>query len=620
MTAESPSPSVQVILTPLRTRLITRILKRQSPHPVTGWIYLGNNPAESIRLDEVFGRSVPKVSIADRLQDAAQRYRHLYIDYIGALTMDHCGIPWFLTSFSEKNPFASHFFHSFCSIVACREYLATAPGTVIVVCGSPGIQDALATNLRASHFSRVISCRDTLRSFLDGVTTRLLGTGRKFWFIARYAFRIVVAHLVQPRGIPREDSLSREPVALIHAWTDQRSFREPGSYWDIFYGDLLPILSRDFRVRYIIDVLPTMGYLRALSHLMRLDQFQCILQERFLSPFDLHRASLARRRGYRDLAGMPLLDGMQVGPLIDDEKRLDSLTTRGEQSYLCYRAARRIAALHPSSPYFYTFENHMWEKCTIEGIREASSRATVVGYAHTLVYPMNLSYSLSCRETACTPLPDLILTNGRQPRDMLIEAGFPESRIHVCGALRYGTLRQSRGVLKEKGGHGILVAGSVSTPRTIELIHKALQAFAENPDTPVWIKCHPNLPFSCVERMLPPLPPHFAVREEPVETLFPATGIVLFTESTVAVEAAACGIPVIHVRLDCSLDMNIFEGIRMIPSLGSPGEIRHAAMMLQGQSLGEVPEIRKFIGTLFGEVDPDRIRALVHPDHPPDPG
>ena len=620
MPADRSIPPVQVILTPPDSTHIRQILKEYIATQAAEWLFLGDRPEDVFTLEHDLEPYLRKVEISDSLQEIAQRYRHPFIDYIGELTRDHCGISWFLTSLSEKNPFASPFYFSFCAMVACMEYLATARGTMIVVCGSPGIQDALAINLRGKGFT-VVSCPEsTLCSLADAITIRVLGSAQRCWFITRFGLRILLARLFQPTVPKLEEGETPVPTILIHAWADQRSFLESGAFWDIFYGDLVPILSRDAKVWYVIDVLPTMAYLLALFSLRGLKKTGYLLQERFLSLRDIPLALAASRRGSRELGRVPPFGNMEIAPLVFDEQKVDVLNARGAQSYLYYRAGQRLAAFHPAPVYLYTFENHMWEKCTIKGIREAGPQARVVGYAHTLVYPMNLSYSLSRHETACTPLPDLILTNGTQPRDVLIEAGFPESSIHVCGALRYGALSQSRGVLKEKGGYAILVAGSVSMQRTIELIHKALQAFAESPDVPVWIKCHPNLPFSFMERMLPPLPPHFAIREETVETLFSATGVVLFTESTLAVEAAACGIPVIHVKLECSLDMNIFEGFPTIPSLGSPGEIRHAALMLRGQSLGEIPEIRKFIGTLFGEVDPDRIRTLVHPHHPPVPG
>ncbi|MDD1659591.1 MAG: hypothetical protein LUQ62_00095 [Methanomicrobiales archaeon] len=587
---------------------------------MTGWIYLGDRPEVAIGLEKFFRDNLRRVSISGLLQDTAHSYRHRYIDYIGALTGAHCHIPWFLTSLSEKNPFASTFYLSFCSMVACMEYLSTARGNVIVVCGSEGIQAALAENLRARHAYEILYCRSRMLTFRDAVLTRLLGTVMKFWFAARYAVRILVASAFHRILMPEKVSSLQEPLVLIHAWTDLRSFRTPGTFWDIFYGDLVSILSPDAKVRYVIDVLPTIAYLKALYFLRGIRDADFILQEFYLTLPDIPRALRAKREGYRDLGAVPPLDGILVDALVREEMKGDSLSTRGEQSFLCYCAARRIAAAHPARAYLYTFENHMWEKCTLKGLRECRPETRTVGYAHTLVYPMNLPYSLAESEASCTPLPDLILANGKHPRGVLIDAGFSGPSIHVSGALRYGSFRQPEGAGEEGDRNAVLLAGSVSIPRTIELIHKAFQAFDHAPETPVWIKCHPNLPFSRLRPLLPPLPSHFTVREEPVESLLPGTGVVLYTESTVAVEAAAWGIPVIHVKLDCSLDMNIFAGLPQVPSVSSPEEIQRSARDLMIRRAGQVQEVRKHIGSLFEPVDPVRIRSLVLQGHLPEGG
>jgi hypothetical protein len=576
-------------------------------------MYLGSDPAAASRMQEAFGPSVPKVDITATLQDTARRYRTSYIDFIGGLAQEPCSLPWFLTSLSEKNPFTSSFYLSFCSIAVCMEHLEKAGGTVVVVCGSPGIRQALAGTLASRGYGDVRCYGRFPHPLLVNIRAGLVGAIRHTWFAVRYLGRILLARLYH-RLIPVEAGGRPPGTVYLHAWTDRRSFRKPGSFWDIFYGDLVPIISTVAPACYIIDVLPTMGYLPALLRLRRVTHQDHVLHEYYLSPSDILKAIRAASGSYGGLGTVPPLEGIRVDPLISEDITADATTARRAQSYLCYLAGRRLAGANPMAAFVYTFENQIWEKCYLAGIREAQPGVRTIGYAHAIVNANNLSYSYSRREEPCTPLPDVILTNGERPRQVLSAAGFPGDRIHVSGALRYEGITIPAGPSLPVQGRTIVLAGSVSITRTIELVAKAILAFRDDPDLPIRIKCHPNLPFSYLKSRIPPLPPHFSISEEPAQDLLDSAGLLLYTESTMAVEAAARGIPVIHVKSDCSIDINIFEGFALVPSVRSPEELRAGARNLLDHPWTDPREVMEYIASLFGPVNPALIRSLVVPD------
>jgi hypothetical protein len=612
-------PSSIILISPHPSQ-VRRLRAGARGEHISGWMYLGSDPVAAARMQEAFGPSIARVDITATLQDVARRYRAAYIDFIGGLSKEPCSLPWLLTSLSEKNPFASSFYLSFCSIAACMEHLEQAEGTVAVVCGSPGIQQTLAGNLARRGHGNIQCCGRFPPQFLVRLRAWLQGAIHHAWFAVRYLGRILLAHI---HHLLRERTGGHSPgTVYLHAWTDARSFRIPGSFWDIFYGDLVPIISPVAPVCYIVDVLPTIGYLPALLRLRRVRNLGYELQEHFLCPADILRAIRAASCSYACLGTVPALDGIRVDPLISEEITADTASARGAQSYLCYLAGRHLASENPMAAFIYTFENQMWEKCSLAGIREVQPGARTVGYAHAIVNPNNLSYSYSLRERACTPLPDVILANGERPRHVLSSAGFPMDRIHVSGALRYDGITAPPGPNRSSRGRVIVLAGSVSITRTIELVSKAIRAFRDDPDLTVRIKCHPNLPFSYLEALVPPLPPHFGISEEPVNELLDSAGLLLYTESTVAVEAAARGIPVIHVKSDCSIDINIFEDCSLVPSVRSPEELRAAARHLLDHPWGDCRAVRDYITGLFGPVNPALIRSLVLPDgsavNPPD--
>ncbi|MDD1655577.1 MAG: hypothetical protein LUO91_07760 [Methanomicrobiales archaeon] len=617
MTDGSGKAPSTILLIPPHPSLVRRIADGSTGGRPAGWMYLGGDPVAAYRMQEAFGPSVPRIGITATLQETARRHRQAYVDFIGGLSPQPCSLPWLLSSLSEKNPFASSFYLSFCSIAACREQLGKATGTVVVVCGSPGIREALAGALAGQGYGDVRCEGQFPHPLLGRIHPGLTGAARHGWFAMRYLGRILLARLYH-RLVPAGAG-GRPGTVYLHAWTDRRSFRTSGSYWDIFYGELVPILSTAAPCCYLIDVLPTMGYLPALLHLRRLQDRDHVLQEYFNMPIDIVEAIRAARESYRGLGTVPPLEGIPAGPLIAEDMAADAATTRQAQSYLGFLAGRRLAASTPIGAFVYTFENQIWEKCILAGIREGRPGIRTVGYAHAIVNANNFSYSYSRREEPCTPLPDLILANGEESRRVLAAAGFPPDRIRVGGALRYGGI-PDQGQARPVQGRTVVLAGSVSIPRTIELVTKAVLAFREDTDLPVRIKCHPTLPFRYLEGRVPPLPPHFSLADGPPQDLLDAAGLLLYTESTMAVEAAARGIPVIHVKSDCTIDINIFENVPGVPSVSSPEELRAVAKDLLEHPETDLREVREYITGLFGPVNPPLIRSLVVPaDLPGDP-
>ena len=229
-------------------------------------------------------------------------------------------------------------------------------------------------------------------------------------------------------------------MIVIHSWTDQRSFVNEGSFSDPYYGVLGKLLE-DNRINmfYMIDVLWTISYPETLKKISKL-KFQNRILENFLMFSDIIRAyQLAQIRKTREIINI-FFRGHEISDLINEEYTNDRYSNRAELSSLYFFAARRMAQQFPIKTFLYTFENHIWEKMIIEGIREISPHTKIVGYAHATVNTMNLCYSRSAIEKNIIPIPDNIVVNGKQAKDLLLESGFEDANIQIIGSLRYGDL------------------------------------------------------------------------------------------------------------------------------------------------------------------------------------
>jgi surface carbohydrate biosynthesis protein (TIGR04326 family) len=272
------------------------------------------------------------------------------------------------------------------------------------------------------------------------------------------------------------------------------------------------------------------------------------------------------------------MTGIDLSPVLRAELRADQRTTRAELSFLAYRAALRIPLIFPVSTFIYTFENHMWEKMFCAGFRKASPRTMLVGYAHSIVSPMYLSYSLSRLERETAPLPDRIAVNGPRARENLVASGFPAERVVVTGSFRYPHFGRGRPPLEDRQERSVLVPLTAGIDESLELALKAVLALGGMPGIRTVLKPHPSISRETLLSYLPDLPPAVETSSDPVDRLLDRTDLVLFTSTTVAVEALGRGIPLVHVKSDLAIDRNILEGFPMVPSAADPEEIREMAV------------------------------------------
>ena len=98
-------------------------------------------------------------------------------------------------------------------------------------------------------------------------------------------------------------------------------------------------------------------------------------------------------------------------------------------------------------------------------------------------------------------------------------------------------------------------------------------------------------------------PGQFSLSTEPLGTLLDDTDVVLYSESTASVEAVARGIPILHVKSDFLIDIDIFEESHIFRSANSPDQIRTFAFELFRFTRESPEESRAAIRDLFSPVD-----------------
>jgi surface carbohydrate biosynthesis protein (TIGR04326 family) len=212
----------------------------------------------------------------------------------------------------------------------------------------------------------------------------------------------------------------------------------------------------------------------------------------------------------------------------------------------------------------YIYENQPWERALCWEVKRFLPKAMLIGYQHARVPRLLLNFYLAPGGEDKAPLPHRVVTVGRHTARLLSAGGYEPERIRVGGALHLQdppALRpQASKLSAAANGATVLVAPSNSSEETAELVHLAVRLFTENDGVRIVIKCHPLMPFHKVSNSIDgQLPKHVEVSDEPLTDLMLKSSLMVYSGSTVCVEALALGLPAVHVRPQFDLDLDPLE-------------------------------------------------------------
>jgi len=579
------------------------------------WIFFGTD----IILEKSIRERVPlkytKIPIGEDLQNAAKQLREQMVDYVGLLSTGKRDDGWWLTTLSEKSPSSSNLFIHLCYLNLGMKLSRDVNGSVLLICESRSLAESLHTNLSKNPEYSVKYYNSRIDYSKQWVRNCIKMLFEKTWFFTRYTGRLVIARLYSQ--LRRRDLETRQACqcTVIHSWADARSIAGKNIYRDIYFGSLGERLAqKGISVRYLLDVIPTLWYPH-LVHAAWKNRIDFLLLEDYISWPDLFASICRVWRLPSQITNIPVFGGLDITAIIREELYNERYTSMGEHAFLCYRVGKRMGRALKVNNFIFTYENQACQKLFVLAFRKYSPKTTLTGYVHTYAMPMYTLYSISENEKDFVPLPDKIIVNGEQSKNVLVDCGYPEYRVFIGGALRYTYFGSKIPVKPVKNNcFDVLVAASVSINESVELIEKCLEAFSGKPAFNLIIKMHPTLPFSKIADYFPVLPENARVSEIPVQNLLTHVDLVLYTSSTVAIEAVAMGVPVIHVKSDHIIDMNFFDGESVIPSLSDPEEIAHAGEIIRSHQ-EKIPreESGRLVKKYFLPVDDAVISLFAAP-------
>jgi hypothetical protein len=582
---------------------ITKICRKNSIFRTYSWLFLSKDTILHTRIREFFQNQVKFIQFGDDLQQIAHHYRQKYIDAIGEMSLRQNSLMWWVTSVSEKNLFISNILLNFCYMKVTERNIGSDEN-IVIVCGSRSLMYSIRDQFSGRNEISVQIIYSKKGMILERFFDIIKCAARKSFFVFKFACRIILAKIY---GMIKGHDIAKDrfPAIAIHTWTDGRSFGGDKDYKDVYFGSLMQRLTEQEKDYFFIsNVLPTIFYPKAVRMITK-SREKIYLFEEFLTFADIVRSITHVMFKFPRIEKIPLVDNINISHLIYDEMRVDRvLSSRSENSLLYFFAGQRLAKGKNIRALIFPFENHMWEKMLCMGIHHNESDMILIGYAHSIVSPMYLNYTISSDEQAVCPIPDIIMVNGSRAMNVLRESGFTKTRIVICGAFRFEYLTRKREYgIKKHSEINILVVPTAGVNETLELLDKIILAYAGREGTKVYIKLHPNLPISKISQYLPAFPDNIQICERPIDALLTISDLVIYTESAVSIEALSNHIPVLHINSDFRIDMDIFnESDRIKSALTSEEILRVSSFLIKGD-LDSAIDYNSIVNEYFSSVD-----------------
>ena len=150
-----------------------------------------------------------------------------------------------------------------------------------------------------------------------------------------------------------------------------------------------------------------------------------------------------------------------------------------------------------------------------------------------------------------------------------------------------------------------------------ELVDLALQLFNEDDGVNIVIKYHPAYPLSEVGSLSnDQLPRHISVSARPITELILESSVMLYSSSTVCVEAISLGVPAVHLRTQFDLDIDALGAVPQL-RLEATGldELKEKTWWLINNRAEYVAQHREswdsFINDMYSPVSEDTYRAFL---------
>ena len=553
------------------------------------WAYLGVDFPRALEVACTVGSRAHRLPLGEELVRVTGVTARELVEALGRLRGEDDPLDWWTDSLSERNPYLSPLIRE-CALLRVVEKWLGGSGPLLLFIEGEALRAVICRMGRDQGWRVVDTARwpGHVRSVLRRSLRRV---GAPTLFLMLGLLRLLQRRLSGRWGI--DGSAQNPPDTLCFSFVGPEAFSGSPRATDPYWGPLLPWLQARGRRVAIVPV--TVG--RPLSpaqvaSILAKRGAAVVLPEDHLRVRDYFWAAWhGVVAGWRPLRTVPFA-GIDIRPLCAEERARHAGSLRLPLTLLHYRIGLRLAqGFNGLRACLYPFENQVWERALLLGLRRGCADLQIVGFQHSTIGPVEMNYFPGKSDWYDLPLPDRVVCHGKRFHEILEAAGYPSPRLVVGSSLRYAHLLEVP--LPAGGSAGeatptVLILLSIVLVEAAEVLWKSLQGLRGMTGVHVVVRPHPFMPLRNVLAKLgePELTLGLEEDREPLERLLKRADCVIYRDTSAAFEAAAWGIPCVYVSSEVAVDndpldlLGPLEGLKRIAS--SPAEIRLAVEEILG--------------------------------------
>ena len=564
------------------------------------WLYLGKH----LRLREQVACRLGekrRIALGDRLHRAAESLRQPFLDFIadlGKIQTDRLG--WWSSSCSWKDPGASDLFLLLCYAEIIEGLIRGRQegGRPLVVV----IEDRWLFRQLRETFAQDVGVEFHGRALLWPGQIRALGTGlvsRVIWLLR--LVRNYVVHASHWRG--EATGVPGQSVVALYSDPQPRCLVEPDEWADPYLGSL-DLLLAEAGYSILRFSLPESGGLEEPIGRRR----------RYFRPLILYLSLCGALRAWVTtwkLTWPPRAEigGRPIGWLLRREYWRDRWRSSHFLRRVFVQCIRRFFEVEKPAVVIFPYENQPWEKLLI--LEAQGQGISTLGYQHGAgMSRFRLSYFHGRGETEFAPMPDCIVSSGPYAHEILLADGTPKDRLIMGGSLRFQhVLQNGRQNPEASPAVGtpirVLVALPIEQPMAEHLLAALQRAFPDgglSEGMEFVIKPHPVHPVTGRSLTWPAEVVHGSIQEAMRDC-----PVLLYTGTSVGIEALAMGRRVVRYRSELLLDLDIsaFASDEAIVDCGDDDLRTKLLMTVEGVAAEEPPRVQsaETVGRVFRPVD-----------------
>jgi hypothetical protein len=556
-------PTSQLIIS-FQPKDPARLRQQFPPGKPTYFLYLGVDYFQRKRLERQLGPNFIQIDITELHDKVAREIRSEHIKWIDQLNRKYGSeIEWWFKPIASRNIYVSNLFQYSCYMeILERLWNHSELRPELIFVESMGLASAIYQWAVKNGLVAQVVSKSEKYYLLSGYGVSLL---RFVYFLGILLMRQIAAYT--SRKIFGGKHCPVGKLAIVDTFVHDYSLDERGLFHDIYFPYLYDYLEKNGFQILVHPVLYGFSFnYFSIYKRMRQSGTHFIIPEDYLHLADFIQILTYPLRTWRQKIKADPFRNFDLADIIKEEQVRGMTDNASLLAGLIHRVFIRLgrSGVRPEIIISW-YENQVNDKALVAAARQAFPQAKIIG-AQIFIYSYNLLYLFPIQSEVEAGMAPHLLLGMSEHLCKFAQTFTKDIPCYPAASLRYAYIfKHQRKVMAFPKGSTILVLlphDIQESAEMLEIISLGLDRIQKHDR--LLIKCHPHYAPEQLQHAFGDdnWPEKFEFFQGTLVDAFKEAAVVISSNSSAMVEAAAMGIPVIFLGRQTALNQNILEDVK----------------------------------------------------------